>query len=459
MHHFTLAQFDLSPACFYCPPPRVAALGAPVFAPGTTLSSFIAWLWMLLLSPLHGLNRRPIACACSCRLTAVELIGQMGLGRNVLVAGCGSHKAIRLIERGAQRAVHCFIRHNSLFKCDHAPQSASCARAVADAFASTLRMVRSSAYQRAQRHGRVCRRSGAPTPLFAFALLHLSPVKGGLGQRISGHEFQQTLFISLLNLLTMKPQNGTQSIDKALIILALITSAKHDLYPNVAAISAATGFNRSTVHRILAALQRHNFVVRDSSGIFRPGPHLIPGTYHRLCTLAGPLLLRLSAITKETCLLHVRSADYTICIYQAEAPHPLRVTYSVGSTSPLHTGCSGRVILTFSPPSLIEHYLSAESLPIITPQTLVDKSALRRLIEHDRERGYVTSHGEREPLVSGLGVPVWNPDKTLNSGITILWPDARSDTIDFQMFLHSAIETADAITEQLTAASSIASTF
>jgi DNA-binding IclR family transcriptional regulator len=213
----------------------------------------------------------------------------------------------------------------------------------------------------------------------------------------------------------MSEPRGAQSVERALTLLGIITASHHDFRPNLAQLCVETGLNRTTAFRLLNVLESYGYVSRDEVGRYHPGAAAIAlgdGDDKMLRQIAQPVLLRL--------------AKETGCIAQAESSHPVRVAYSVGSESPLHAGCSGRVLLTFSNDGFIEQYLHDSPLDAITTDTLTNAESIRSEIARARSAGFVVSHGEREPHVSGVGVPIWAGPGVLRCGLTVLWPDQRN---------------------------------
>ena len=65
------------------------------------------------------------------------------------------------------------------------------------------------------------------------------------------------------------PTTGTQAVDRALDLLARVVQAGEPV--SFTELSDRTGLARSTTSRLLSALERGGFVVRDGEGTFVPG--------------------------------------------------------------------------------------------------------------------------------------------------------------------------------------------
>lgn len=116
-----------------------------------------------------------------------------------------------------------------------------------------------------------------------------------------------------------------------------------------------------------------------------------------LYTAARPALRALSDATGETATLHLRAGDRNVLVLGVEsADQVLRRAATVGETTGLGTGSSGRSILAFLKP--------AEAEPVITAAE--DSSALRKALDEIRRDGYALSFGANHPGVHGIAAPV-----------------------------------------------------
>jgi DNA-binding IclR family transcriptional regulator len=117
----------------------------------------------------------------------------------------------------------------------------------------------------------------------------------------------------------------------------------------LAELAAATGIHRATAHRLLKALQVHEYVQIDSRVRWSLGPTL--ARLGQAATLELPLraqalpaLQQLRGDTEESVQLYVRSGDSRVCIASFESPHGLRTIVEVGAILPLAVGSAGKVL-------------------------------------------------------------------------------------------------------------------
>ncbi|MDQ3164427.1 MAG: helix-turn-helix domain-containing protein, partial [Actinomycetota bacterium] len=103
-------------------------------------------------------------------------------------------------------------------------------------------------------------------------------------------------------------QTGTQAIDRAAQLLVQVVEAEQP--PTVGELAGSSGLPKSTVSRLLRALERNGLVQREGPrGGLRPGPVLVNLARRDgeadLIELAGPELRRLADRTGETVNLAV----------------------------------------------------------------------------------------------------------------------------------------------------------
>jgi DNA-binding IclR family transcriptional regulator len=183
-----------------------------------------------------------------------------------------------------------------------------------------------------------------------------------------------------------------QSADKALAILAAFDERRPDL--GVSELAAELGMHKSTVSRLLAALERRGLVRREAER-FAPGPELARlGTLAvRGLTVTGvarPSLERLAERTGETVNLAVREGDGALNILQVDAAHFVGVTDWTGRAAPLHASANGKALLAFG------DRRSPGRLTKLTPRTIVDRGELRDDLARARSAGFAVAVEELE---------------------------------------------------------------
>jgi IclR family transcriptional regulator, acetate operon repressor len=198
---------------------------------------------------------------------------------------------------------------------------------------------------------------------------------------------------------------GTQAVDRAAQLLVEIT--RHGAPVSFAELTAASGLAKSTVSRLLTALERNGLVRREPGGRFAPGEVFVSYAWRGdaeadLVSIAQPVLAELGEQTGETINLGVpRDRGLVEQIAQVDSTYLIGGTNWVGLTVPLHCAALGKVLLAFGAAKL-----PAGRLERRTPRTITSRTALAVELAAVRERGYAVTTEELEPGLVAVAAPV-----------------------------------------------------
>lgn len=191
---------------------------------------------------------------------------------------------------------------------------------------------------------------------------------------------------------------GAQLVGRLAQVLTAISSAPGGA-PRTADLAAETGLSRSTVHRLLTALEQLGYVDRDKvTARWYLGPELyILGSVAAKRYAVPPLIRRLVAelakATGETALLSVRRGDDLVCLLREEGDFPLRSVYlKEGMRFPLGVSAGGVALLAYQDDRFITEYLG--KLEPVTPWgSPLSIEDLRERVSDARENGYSVNPG------------------------------------------------------------------
>lgn len=217
------------------------------------------------------------------------------------------------------------------------------------------------------------------------------------------------------------------SVTTALRLLKAFGPAERSL--GVSDLARRLGIAKSTAHRLLNLLAAEGFARRTPDGryglgfaLWDLGSRVVAGLDLR--QIAHPTLERLRNQTQETVHLAIFDAGEVVYIDRMESAATLQLFRRVGYRMPAHATSSGKAILAFSPPQVVEEVL-ARGLKRLTPKTIGSRKALAAELARIRTRGYVTSLDESEVGVSSVGAPVFGPDARVLGGISVAGPSLR----------------------------------
>ncbi len=200
-------------------------------------------------------------------------------------------------------------------------------------------------------------------------------------------------------------QQGTQAIDRAADLLARIVTAA-DGPITFTQLCDDAGYPRSTTSRILAALERHDLVRRDTAGGWVPGAVLEAyacgrDRHEELVRAARPVMAALGETTGETINLGVASGRSVVQVAQVDSAYFLGSRDWVGVDLPAHTSALGKVLYAYGviePPT--------GELEGLTDRTVTAAADLAGQLGTIRRRGYATTVDELELGLTGIAAPV-----------------------------------------------------
>jgi IclR family acetate operon transcriptional repressor len=219
---------------------------------------------------------------------------------------------------------------------------------------------------------------------------------------------------------------GVQSIARAFAVLRALS-----LGPSgVTDIADRTDLPKSTVSRLLAALEQEGAVAqRDAGGDYELGEGL-----RRLAESIGPDASMAAVIRPYLHELRdsiAESAGFTVRVHRdvywvdnVDQEGPVRVRDLTGHYARMHTVPSGMAILSHLPEPELEAYL-AEPLERRTERTPTDPADLRRRLARIREDGHFWSLEELEEGIAAIAVPFRGPSGEYEAALYVEGPSYR----------------------------------
>ncbi len=202
-------------------------------------------------------------------------------------------------------------------------------------------------------------------------------------------------------------QSGVQVVQRVAAILRALAAHPEGL--SLSQIADLVGLPRSTVHRLVVALQREQFLMAVSpNGKVRLGPGIAS-----LALVADrdvvrelhPFLVRLSRHLNETVDLGVLVGDQVLFLDHVAAPRRLRAVSAVGALFPAHCPANGKALLaTLSDEELVQ--LLPPTLERLTPHTITSRDELLRELAVIRREGVAYDREEHTVGICGLGCVV-----------------------------------------------------
>lgn len=192
--------------------------------------------------------------------------------------------------------------------------------------------------------------------------------------------------------------DGVDAVDRALTIV----DAFSDGTPRLALkdLAERTGFNKPTILRLAASLERFGYLHRDpKSGEYSLGVSLwrLGSLFRHNQTFADtirPELARLAQHTGESASFYIMGGKGRICLLRANSPRPVRHHIEEGEEFTLEHGSTSHVLRAFT-------------------------GATGSKYQAIRNAGYAVAKGERDPDIAGISAPIFGPDRLLIGAITL----------------------------------------
>jgi len=195
------------------------------------------------------------------------------------------------------------------------------------------------------------------------------------------------------------------AIDKALGLLFHLHAQPGPV--GVSELGRALSLPRSSAHRLLGALRRHELVEQNEDGRYQIGFGLVTLAakllaQDSLLLAARPALSQAAAELGETFFLVAARAGRLRVLDKVEGTGVLRASPPLGASVPVHATAVGKLYLAHAPAQLRLERERAR----FTDHTLLDDAALAADVELARQRGYAHNHQEWIEGLSVLAAPI-----------------------------------------------------
>lgn len=207
--------------------------------------------------------------------------------------------------------------------------------------------------------------------------------------------------------------------------------AEGDAVTNMARTARELGINRTTLLRLLHALEAERFIEpRAERNGWRIGVGLITLTAQAffsddLVQTAVPILTRLSESLTLSAHLGVLDGREIVYLVRRVPNHAFASNIRVGSRLPAHAANMGRIILANLSAERVERLYAGVDLRPVTPQTAVTPLQFRAQLNADRGSGLAWSDGNYEPGVSSVAAAIFDATNTPVAAINVTGQTAQ----------------------------------
>jgi DNA-binding IclR family transcriptional regulator len=248
---------------------------------------------------------------------------------------------------------------------------------------------------------------------------------------------------------------GAQAVVRALRLLKLFHDSPGSAPSlSITEIRARVDLNRSTVLRLLGALESEGMLARDPvTDHYRLGPEIAAlgrraGGVDDLRTLARPEMERLQERTGETVTLETLVGNEALIVAEALGDHVLGAHPSEGTTWPAHATSTGKVLLAGLDEEARARLLTGR-LRRMTEHTITTKSALEAELARVERRRRALSLEELELGFVALAVPVHDAGGRVVAALSVGGPSQRLSPRRLESFAAELTRAAGRITSAL----------
>ena len=223
---------------------------------------------------------------------------------------------------------------------------------------------------------------------------------------------------------------SSKSLQKAMHILFYM--GQHGPEMRIAEIASGLHLNKTTVYRLLSALERLDLVQRDPEDErYRLGLklHELGTKALRARTLQNEsrrYLKEMAHVCNEAVSLAVPGAGGVLCLERFDSPRTMiTVRTPVGALFPAHCSAAGKAVLAYLSEEDVDAILLNNRLIRYTDHTHTRIAELKNDLRRVRQRGYALDEQELEYGLNGVAAPVISQDARVIGAVGIAGPTQR----------------------------------
>ncbi|WP_052311021.1 IclR family transcriptional regulator [Rubrivivax gelatinosus] len=223
---------------------------------------------------------------------------------------------------------------------------------------------------------------------------------------------------------------GVQVIARAAAVLRALRDHPDGL--SLGELARLLGLARSTVQRIVEALDREQLVIAASPtrGV-RLGPALLAlaaAARFDVAEFARPVLQALARDSGETVDLSLLDGERLVFVEQVTGAQRLRAESGVGVAFPLHASAPGKAMLAALSAAELATLRPRLRLTALTPNTITGWPALQADLDAVRTRGWAVDQEENAAGICALAAALRLPGGEV-AAISIPVPASRFDAV------------------------------
>jgi DNA-binding IclR family transcriptional regulator len=221
---------------------------------------------------------------------------------------------------------------------------------------------------------------------------------------------------------------SVRAVERALDVLMCFNQQTPEL--SMTQIADQIGIHKSTVHRLLATLEKNRFVQRDPiTGTYRLGIRLLQMAYltleqNDLHRLAAPYMRELNEKYQENIHLAILDDADMVFLSILESPQRVKLAAAIGQRLPAFATASGKSMLAFLPDEKVRQILE-RGMPRYTPHTPASVEAYFDALHQIKRSGFALSEREYEEEINAVAVPIFDAGSQPLASLAVAGPAYR----------------------------------
>lgn len=244
-----------------------------------------------------------------------------------------------------------------------------------------------------------------------------------------------------------------QSVDRIVAILAYLAKSSQGM--GIMELHQASELPKSTLHRVLASLIEHDFVMQDpitkryrlGAGMLKLGSSYLQQNDIR--TITRPYLVKMEEILRETVYLTVLQGESAICVDTVSSSRNINYFVSLGQDMPFNTAAAAKTILAYQSKEYIKRVAYAGKLPYLTEKSITDPEELISHLANIRILGYGICDEEFEVGVTAIAAPIRDWRGEVQASLAVIGPTLRLSGDFKEKVIQTVKEKAKEVSNQL----------
>jgi DNA-binding IclR family transcriptional regulator len=221
-------------------------------------------------------------------------------------------------------------------------------------------------------------------------------------------------------------QSPNRTLARSLLILETIGEQKDDR--GIRELSRDLGINPATVYRVVATLEQAGYLKQDPAtqrySLGAKVMKLASQYAHKnpLPNAAQAIFEKYKDQFEHNFYLGTLNNFEVVYLAVLDGRGPVKVVVDAGGTTALHSTALGKVLLASQDDEFIHAFLEQSQLDAYTSRSITDPRKLWEQIEEIRVREFAVNNGEHYEDVGAVGVPVADPNGSVQYGVSLAYP-------------------------------------